>query len=601
MKQAKPILHGRDHQPSGADPIAPALPSGTVEQAILDTIPGAYYKVPETTGDWQDSSGADRDAAYNDPGGGNTPIRGAAAILNEDDGSLCVTVNGPTPAAALTDTAVGLVTDAFFDFSGNSPFTVSALIRPTALPAGTFSMGVLGNTSDASPGGITGWGLFVLSAARDPDGDTEGGKPAFIRSVLPGTGEGEAIAYRTSPLVAGQWVRLTGVYDGTNTGLYLDNEPADGFHSGFGTTNPSLPSSTTFRFGAARAGEGTGGTYAPFQGDLDSIIVWDRALSADEVTAITVAGEDTAGLVLGIDDEGNFGWVQPKVEVTVNGEEQTGATTPLPMPLPLPPPDDSGPDADDWMLEQPFTWNGGEFEVQPNKWTTIPFSSPLMERQSNVTGGSTTWFELDWDDPAAAGWIDPATPRVITIPHDMPFDIGNYAWMQICLKLEIPPVEDEIFMEGDVTRGSHRGLRVFETTHQKSVLEAFDWRGGAGSGHGGADLWRDESAHGLTSDGELFAWGDPGGEHSGEHGNIMYVPNSGAGYSLPGLDWLPGHASGNPTLKKGMRLVPQVWHNATVPITCDCSGSWPYRPHFLFATPGLRAWGSPWSDWPTAD
>jgi hypothetical protein len=96
----------------------------------------------------------------------------------------------------------------------------------------------------------------------------------------------------------------------------------------------------------------------------------------------------------------------------------------------------------------------------------------------------------------------------------------------------------------------------------------------------------------------LFALGDPGGEHNLEHGNIMLVPNSGYGYYLPGLDWLPGHQSGNPTLTKGMRLLAQVWHNAHQTLTFDCTGVLPYRPHFALMTFADRAWGPPWSDWP---
>ena len=93
----------------------------------------------------------------------------------------------------------------------------------------------------------------------------------------------------------------------------------------------------------------------------------------------------------------------------------------------------------------------------------------------------------------------------------------------------------------------------------------------------------------------MFASGDTGG--FGSHGNIMFVPSSGAGYYLSGFDWLP-RVGGVATLKKGMRLVPQVWHEASVTLTMSCSGVWPYRPHFVVFTPGQRAWGPPWSEWP---
>src|SRR4051794_40306711 len=133
MAQAPhPRMHGITHLTGGADPIPGLLPpSGTVEQVILATMPGAYYKVPETSGPWLDSSGAGRDAAYTNPTlvGGTAPTRGAPALLDEGDGILCVTVHGPDPAPVLSDTSVGRVTDAFFDFDGHSPFTVSVLVR----------------------------------------------------------------------------------------------------------------------------------------------------------------------------------------------------------------------------------------------------------------------------------------------------------------------------------------------------------------------------------------------------------------------------------------------------------------------------------------
>lgn len=390
------VDHAHRHKPGGTDPLVPSPPSGTVDHTILATVPGAYYKVPETSGVWHDSSGADRDATFTDlsaTAGGSSPTRGVAAPLDEGDGSLCVTVNGPTPAAALNDTSVGIVDDVFFDFSGHSPFTVSALIRPAAVdPDGTFSQGILGNSSNASSGGITGFGLFVKSANFDPDEDDVGGKAAFVRSVAPGTGNGHAAAYSTSPLVAGQWVRLTGVYDGTTVGLYLDEVPATGYASDYGDPNPSLPTSTTFRFGAARVGEGTGGSYAPFQGEIDSIIVWDRALTAAEITAIVTATEEgSEGLVLGIDEDGQLGWVDPTVEVT------TGGGTPNETP---------GSDVNDF-LSGPVNGNGwhlrahyetavlydstpGRFDIPSRKWVRVPFNTVRIYRTWEPTVGSAS-------------------------------------------------------------------------------------------------------------------------------------------------------------------------------------------------------------------
>jgi hypothetical protein len=283
--------------------------------------------------------------------------------------------------------------------------------------------------------------------------------------------------------------------------------------------------------------------------------------------------------------------VQPKVEVTVNGEPAAPPAAP-PAPLPDDPNTQPGFGGLQWIVDQPFVWGGSSFDVPPNKWTTIPFTSPLMERWSNVTGEGTVMTELAWDNPAAAGWINPATPRVITIPHDMPFLNGLYDWMQICLRLEGPMVEPLT---------SHRGVRVFETTNQKTLVSAVTLRDVAVAEGGATDVFRDLDVSwtgGIRADG-IFASGDSSGLDTGNHDTIMFGPTSGAGYQIPGVDWLP-RVAGVPTLKKGMRLIPQVWHDAHTTLTFHCDSVAPdiYRPHFVVWQGVDRAWGPPWSDWP---
>src|SRR4029077_7272926 len=115
---------------------------------------------------------------------------------------------------------------------------------------------------------------------------------------------------------------------------------------------------------------------------------------------------------------------------------------------------------------------------------------------------------------------------------------------------------------------------------------------GACAEGGATDVFRGPSGAG-------FASGDTGGLHTGGHPDIFLVPNAGLAYYLNGDDWLPNHAAGNPTLTRGMRLVAQVWHDATVPLTFDCSPGTTYKPHFVVTLGMDRAWGAPWSGWPT--
>lgn len=567
MKQQKPIIHGRDHLSGGADPVLPGFPAGDVADKILQAGPAAFWKLDETTGIIaHDSSGNGHDLTADASAGYTPPMWGQGAGPSGD--TTAKWVDNTSRVSSPTGSPMG-------DFTDN--FTAAVFVNVHTNPLFAGELIGQGTAAHSQPG-------WAIGAYGLGDATLEKFAVRVSTNAL----------YADNPFTLDTWYFVAVVRDSGIWKLYVDGllqaaTITDSPGTGYGNNTWLGNDAYTF----------SGHTLCLQDALLSYAFIVDRAMSGEELLSIT-AGTDSTGLVLGIDDNGNVTWVQPKVEVTVNGE--TPDVTAHPMPPPLPPPDDTGPDAADWMEEQPFLWDGGEFTVPPHKWTTIPFTNPLMERQSNVAGGSTTWFELDWDDPAAAGWTDPATPRVITIPHDMPFGIGIHHWMQICLKLEIPPVEAEISVEGAVTRGSHRGLRVFETTHQKTLLVASNWRGAACQAGGGLDVFRDETAHSLTSDGEWFAWGDIAGEHTGEHGNIMIVPNLDYGFFLPGLDWLPGHMEDppNPTLKKGMRLLAQVWHNASVPLTFDCHGVWPYRPHFAFRTQGLRSWGPPWSDWPPA-
>jgi len=584
MTAPHPRMHGLTHVPGGPDPVPGLLPSFNSYGDMIEATPSLWaywplddpagYSFRELVNGW-DMTAADQPPDYMFTYGLPGPI--------VDDPATSIGFLGKD-GTGLQDYGTrawrDLGGEPDYPFTGSRDFTVEVWFYPTppvvlsGVGTATF-YGMLWCVGDASNYQIT---LYLFH-----DGQLRlqcGSYLAFFDSTV-------------NPFVNG-WNHAAVTFDGATYTLWLNGQNVG---SQTGTSSGSS------RFMVGRDTNEGSTTSGFFEGRLAHVAIYDTVLDdttigqhAAGAAATGVAGE---GSVVGIDENGDITWVQPKIEVTVNGDPAD--TTPNPPPGPVPPPDTSGPDGSSWIQDQPFTWGGPTFEVPPNKWTTIPFTTPLMERQSTPSGSATTWVELDWDDPDAAGWIDPATPRVITVPHDIDFNPGNSGlWLQICLKLEIPPVEDEIFVEGAVTRGSHRGLRVFETTHQKSLVEAYNWRGACCDEHGAIDVFRDPTKHpGLLGDANMFALGDPGGDHNGEHGNIMLVPNSGYGYYVPGADWLPGHQSGNPTLKKGMRLVPQVWHNAHQPLTFDCTGVLPYRPHFVLTTPAPRSWGPPWSGWPT--
>jgi hypothetical protein len=167
---------------------------------------------------------------------------------------------------------------------------------------------------------------------------------------------------------------------------------------------------------------------------------------------------------------------------------------------------------------------------------------------------------------------------MIEIPHDMP--AGNIEnLVQVCLRIDNPIVQGAT---------SFRGLRVLETTHQKTLLLVESEQGYTGTAMGGmTDVFR---GPGII----VFASGDTGS--TGSHPDILFCPNYGLAFYPTGQDWLP-YINGVQSLRKGMRLVAQCWHDATVPLTFDCSPGTTYKPHFVLNTDADPAWGPPWSTW----
>jgi Concanavalin A-like lectin/glucanases superfamily len=576
MPAPHPRMHGITHVAGGPDPVPGLLPNlGTIDGEILATSPGAYYKLDETSGGWVDSADS-HDMTYTARTG---TVRGAASGYDEGDGELCVTVAGPDPAASLSPSFIGSVASEFFRFGGVAPMTVSARVRPATVDLGSNSFGVCG-TAD-NPGGTTqGWGLYLLAELYDPNPDPDlrvPGKPCFRRRF---GGGAEDNAVGELPLAAGAWVRLTGSFDGATVNLYVDDTLVA---SDTPATPASLPTGgtagSTFTVGSVAAAEGSGGTHAPFQGDIDSVIVWDRALTPAEIgglieTELTVTGGGE-GTVLTIGPDGTPIWSKPPApEVTVNGSSEPAAKTPRPTP-PAPPPPDTDP-VTVLMIDQPFVYGGSTFTVPPRVWTTIPFTTQLMERMSDKTGVSA-WAEIPISDANAGGWLHADAPHTITVPHDMPFLAE--AMGQICLRIDNPVVQGAT---------SHRALRIFEITHQKTLLQVdSEQADGAGAEGGMTDVFR---GPGIT----VFASGDTGS--TGSHPDIFFLPNFGLAFYPTGYDWLP-YIDGVQSLKAGMRLVAQCWHDASVPLTFDCAPGSTYKPHFVVNTEADPAWGPPWSTW----
>jgi hypothetical protein len=556
MKVAKPILHGRDHACGGADPIpgiCDVFPAGgDITDKILASNPDAFWKLDETSGTVaQDSSGNGHDlssAGYIPPTWGQAagPPGTTSAQWNVNNTRLA----GPAaPMVGYTDNfTCGLWVNV------HDPVQLGELIG-----------------QDMAMHGSTGWALMVSNI------DTTTATFAFaVNSTL---------FDADAPFVLDRWYLLALVRDSGTWKLYIDGL----LQAATSTTSPGPVDGTNTWIGK----DGYSGESTYLKALLSYAFIINRPLTSTELVDFTQSATHNPGDVITTDPNGNPVWAPPTVGVTTNGSP---ATTPEPTPDPpgsLSDPPTYWGATTDWINDQPFTYGGTTFTAQPNTWTTIPFTTPSMQRQSNVTAVGTLFQQIAWNSPDAAGWINPSDPHAIVVPHDMPLNEGagstHGVWFQICLRLDVPAVE---------LTTSRRALRVFETTHQKPVVQINTWRNTIDMGGGSFDVITQTSP---TTD-DIFANGNPGGTTVDIHKDIAFAPNDMTATSI--FDWLPVDSAGNKILKKGMRLVAQVWHNAGQPVTFNAGGVYTtvhvsnYRPHFLVFASMDRAWGPPWSTWP---
>jgi Concanavalin A-like lectin/glucanases superfamily len=594
MTAQKPIIHARDHLPGGADPIVagPEPPTGYADTIVGISDLVGYWRMGEPSGDQLDYSqnpAGDKPLTRTGDTAGSYDVEGSP--VDPAEGAFQQNVNMAAVSSSHGDwwAATDSVGERFA-FAGADPFTVSLWLRWTSgwsIPSSAAPVMLAGTMAATGGGTIPGWGLLI-----DPD---TGGM--FLTGHR-GSTAADSNVTDPDPAPADQWTHAALNYDGATLRLYRDGALVASVASTHAVTAEAM----------IKVGGGTNiwnSVANTLYGALDEVAVFSRALSDDEMVslaAIPPASEDD--LVLGIGDDGGLGWVQPKVDVTVNGEPPAGpATEPPPANPVVTPPPSTGTDGDDWIWDQPLVWGGASFDVEPNQWTTIPFTDVVMVRYSNQTSrGGTCDIEIDPADPSAAGWVDPGDPHAILVPHEFPIFADGFSWIQVCLFLETPEVAGPT---------SYRQLRVFETTRQKSVLRSGQFRYTCCIEHGAISVFRDPLAAGWTppADGtDTFAEGDVGGFDNGGHNRVMLAPNSGYGWRLEGDTWLPKDTLGRPMLQAGMRLVAQVWHDAASVLTFDAGGTVasfgtpahaPYRPHFCVFQSAPRSWGSPWSGWPT--
>lgn len=187
--------------------------------------------------------------------------------------------NGNTGTAhAGTSVAVGGSQDgsnalALSPASGTSGIETSININKSAMASMTMGGWVRATGNGNGPGGkflSHDNGAFGRTLGLDTRGDSAG----IDYTAFSGTGVVDADG--TGSLI-GSWVHLTVVYDGANSGLYV-NGVLDSMFTDNTSTSPGLTAGLFI---------GTNNFFnEDFQGFVDDVFIYDRALSATDVAAI---------------------------------------------------------------------------------------------------------------------------------------------------------------------------------------------------------------------------------------------------------------------------------------------------------------------------
>jgi Concanavalin A-like lectin/glucanases superfamily len=378
MKVQKPIIHGRDHLPSGADPIVPFAAGGDYATTVV-SISGliGYWRLGEPASPWADTSG--------EPGGPrNMTIHAAGDVrpltadvtgalpADQDDGAVKFNYDSSTPTGSGGQYLQAAAGTGFFDLK---EMTVACFAR-IETSVDNRRGEIIGNSAWAVTGSgfRLGWALQVVYPTMTV---------RFTRGQ-PGAFGPELFAETPGALVAGEWYHLAATYDGANLILYVNGTVA-------GTATDTSDAWTTNS--GVRIGYAVGNfEHFWLVGTVDEAAVWNRALTASEVatlynvgvTAVDGGATGSEGKVLTVGPDGSVIWAPPTVEVSGGGVN--------PAPVDETPADSSHPSAtgpttsSGWHLNGHFETvvlhdpNPGRFDVPTMKWTRVPFTSITIYR-----------------------------------------------------------------------------------------------------------------------------------------------------------------------------------------------------------------------------
>lgn len=273
-KVSKPIIHRRDHEHGGTDPIRIAwddiggltFPEAIAGLAAARNLLG-YWRVGEPSGSFADTSGLSPVSDGTLTGSGTAPTRDVVGGLSssQDDGAVQFTVPGAAtsdPIIVCTPGTAGRFTNATNDL------TIAALVKPTA-NGGAWVGGIAGNFN-TSGAGVSGYGLSVEWPALTPG------------FTIQQAGGGTASACAGPNLTAGVWYFLVGTYTtGGGTKLYIDGALVDSDP----TVVTGLDSSAAPHIGNEGAAL-VSSPFGHFLGGIDEVSIWGDELTTAEVAQL---------------------------------------------------------------------------------------------------------------------------------------------------------------------------------------------------------------------------------------------------------------------------------------------------------------------------
>lgn len=291
MKSNKPIIHGRDHAPGGADPI-PGLvtaPPSTFYDAIF-----AVADTSDLRGYWRLGDGGLGPYADSKPASlswANAPmVRVAVTIAMtdiatgalpaaQDDGA--VQFNDPTDAPGTADDVQSdyLKAPNTWGAGGTNPFQADISAALT----------VMGWVNPSTSASIFDGGIFSMASKTTGTNGYVLGVAWPSRSVFFQTYDTRL----TGPiLTAGQWTFVCAVHDTTSNRIYLN-----GALVVTGTPNDPSPGTNVepliglWNYGAGTGG--VGGGPGVLYGAVDEVVVFGTALTDDQIA--TLWGTGTTG------------------------------------------------------------------------------------------------------------------------------------------------------------------------------------------------------------------------------------------------------------------------------------------------------------------